>query len=397
MWRLLAVRTYLLLPFLVSWCDGSDPNAISIDDYYYAELVGNKGGRGLFPNIFNLATNAIITANATCGETAAENYCKLVEHVFMRSPQCDVCDANNPHKRHPVEFATDGTNRYWQSPTIANGPQYEWVTITLDLRQQYQVAYVIIKAAIAPRPGRWILERSVDGLTFKPWQYYATSDEECLRVFGIPGAPQVPKFVNDDDVICTSHYSMLDPLEDGEIHTSLVNGRSGLDGPSETLQEFTKARFVRLRLQKIRTLNSDLIYITRRPKHELIDESVTRRYFYAIRDISIGGQCICYGHAESCPADPVTGQLRCECMHNTCGESCEVCCPLFNQKLWRPGTIVASGGCEPCQCFSHATACRYDPEIEKQKLSLTPNGIYEGGGICIDCQVCRFLVAMVVL
>ncbi len=40
--------------------------------------------RGLFPNIFNLATNAIIKANATCGQEGPESYCKLVEHVFLR-------------------------------------------------------------------------------------------------------------------------------------------------------------------------------------------------------------------------------------------------------------------------------------------------------------------------
>ena len=31
------------------------------------------------------------------------------------------------------------------------------------------------------------------------------------------------------------------------------------------------------------------------------------QYFYSIKDISIGGQCICYGHARYCPIDPVTG------------------------------------------------------------------------------------------
>ena len=34
-----------------------------------------------------------------------------------------------------------------------------------------------------------------------------------------------------------------------------------------------------------------------------LDHSVTRRYFYTISDISIGGQCICYGHAERCAPD----------------------------------------------------------------------------------------------
>lgn len=30
------------------------------------------------------------------------------------------------------------------------------------------------------------------------------------------------------------------------------------------------------------------------------------QYYYSIKDISVGGMCICYGHAQSCPWDPVT-------------------------------------------------------------------------------------------
>lgn len=30
------------------------------------------------------------------------------------------------------------------------------------------------------------------------------------------------------------------------------------------------------------------------------------QYYYSIKDISVGGMCICYGHAQSCPLDPVT-------------------------------------------------------------------------------------------
>lgn len=73
------------------------------------------------------------------------------------------------------------------------------------------------------------------------------------------------------------------------------------------LQQFTRARYVRLRLMSLRTLNADLMIINRRDTRSRLDLSVTRRYFYAIKDISIGGQCICHGHAESCPPDPVTG------------------------------------------------------------------------------------------
>lgn len=41
-------------------------------------------------------------------------------------------------ERHPISNAIDGTNNWWQSPSIQNGREYHWVTITLDLRQVSQ-------------------------------------------------------------------------------------------------------------------------------------------------------------------------------------------------------------------------------------------------------------------
>ncbi|KAK6052950.1 laminin [Cooperia oncophora] len=332
------------------------------DDYDpYQEFIVTESERGLFPSIFNLATNSLINASATCGYSRREEYCKLVEHVLLRktavggSPQCDICDANDPQHRHPIEFAIDGTRRWWQSPSLANGLQYEKVNVTIDLRQEYQVAYVVVKMGNAPRPGTWVLEKSLDGIHYEPWQYYATSDAECMRQFGIPATTGVPRFERDDEVHCTSEYSKITPLEGGEIHTSLVNGRPGVEKPSLELQKFTRARFVRLRLISPRTLNADLMVINRQTHR--IDRSVTMRYYYSISDISIGGQCICYGHAESCPSDPVTGQFKCECRHNTCGESCNRCCPLFNQLQWKPGTHDHPNACQR----EFSTDCRFSP------------------------------------
>lgn len=119
------------------------------------------------------------------------------------------------------------------------------------------------------------------------------------------------------------------------------------------------------------------------------------QYYYSIKDISVGGMCICYGHAQSCPWDPVTkvtdnkhhptvcvvsvGQwrlsgthflsslflplccllcashsvlscvsqkLQCVCEHNTCGESCNECCPGYHQEPWQPGTLSDGNTCE---------------------------------------------------
>ncbi|XP_036274949.1 laminin subunit alpha-1 [Pipistrellus kuhlii] len=345
--------------------------------------------RGLFPAILNLASNAHIITNATCGEQGPEMFCKLVEHVPgrpVRNPQCRICDGNsaNPKERHPISNAIDGTNNWWQSPSIQNGREYHWVTITLDLRQVFQVAYVIIKAANAPRPGNWILERSLDGTKFSPWQYYAVSDTECLARYNITPRRGPPTYRADDEVICTSYYSRLVPLEHGEIHTSLINGRPSADDLSPKLLEFTSARYIRLRLQRIRTLNADLMTLSHRDLRDL-DPIVTRRYYYSIKDISVGGMCICYGHASSCPWDETTKKLRCQCEHNTCGESCSRCCPGYHQQPWRPGTISSGNMCEECNCHNKAKDCYYDESVANQKKSLNTAGQYKGGGVCINC------------
>uniref|UniRef100_A0A670YJF6 Laminin subunit alpha-1 n=1 Tax=Pseudonaja textilis TaxID=8673 RepID=A0A670YJF6_PSETE len=343
----------------------------------------------LFPAILNLASNAHISTNATCGEKGPEMFCKLVEHVPgrpLRNAQCRMCDYNsaNSKEQHPISNAIDGTNHWWQSPSIQNGREYHWVTITLDLRQIFQVAYIIIKAANAPRPGNWILERSVNGIEFSPWQYYAISDTECLTRYNVTPRLGPPTYKKDNEVICTSYYSKLVPLEHGEIHTSLINGRPSADDPSPALLEFTSARYIRLRLQRIRTLNADLMTLSHHDPKD-VDPIVTRRYYYSIKDISIGGMCICYGHARSCPLDKHTEKLQCQCEHNTCGENCNECCPGYHQAPWRPGTISAGNKCERCNCHNKTEDCYYDQRVADEKKSINIFGQFRGGGVCINC------------
>uniref|UniRef100_A0A8C0V493 Laminin subunit alpha-2 n=1 Tax=Cyanistes caeruleus TaxID=156563 RepID=A0A8C0V493_CYACU len=328
--------------------------------------------------------------NATCGEKGREMYCKLVEHVPgqpARNPQCRICDQRSrvPHQRHPITNAIDGKNTWWQSPSIQNGIEYHYVTITLDLQQIFQIAYVIVKAANSPRPGNWILERSLDGVDYQPWQYYAITDSECLTRYNIYPRPGTPSYIKDDEVICTSYYSKIHPLENGEIHTSLINGRPSADDPSRELLEFTSARFIRLRFQRIRTLNADLMMFAHKDPAE-IDPIVTRRYYYSIKDISVGGMCICSGHAKACPLDPVTNKSVCQCEHNTCGETCDQCCPGFHQKPWHAGTLLHKHECEPCNCHGKTEECYYDQGVADRNESLNIHGEYLGGGVCVNCS-----------
>uniref|UniRef100_A0A667ZCP4 Laminin subunit alpha 2 n=1 Tax=Myripristis murdjan TaxID=586833 RepID=A0A667ZCP4_9TELE len=341
----------------------------------------------LFPAVLNLATMADITANATCGLNGPEMYCKLVEHVPgqpVRNPQCRICNQKSakPFERHPIEYAIDGTNRWWQSPSIKNGMENHYVTITLDLKQVFQIAYVIIKAANSPRPGNWVLERSIDGVTFEPWQYYAITDTECLTRFNIYPKTGPPSYSRDNEVICTSFYSKIHPLENGEIHTSLINGRPSADDPSPILLNFTSARYIRLVFQRIRTLNADLMTLTQHDPRD-IDPIVTRRYYYSIKDISVGGMCICYGHAKACP---LNSKFTCECEHNTCGESCDRCCPGYHQQPWMAGTFLTRHVCEKCNCHGKAEECYFNQTVADLSLSLDTHGKYRGGGVCVGCR-----------
>ncbi|MGH0133733.1 UNVERIFIED_CONTAM: hypothetical protein FKN15_025415 [Acipenser sinensis] len=408
-------------------------------------LVNEVTGFSLHPPYFNIAEGARISATATCGEDEAarpksELYCKLVggptaglpsqtiqgqycdycnsndpnkaypittaidgTERWWQSPPlsrglefnkvnvtldlgqgqyCDYCNSNDPNKAYPITTAIDGTERWWQSPPLSRGLEYNKVNVTLDLGQLFHVAYVLIKFANSPRPDLWVLERSVDfGRTYTPWQYFAHSKRDCIETFGKDPKHRV---VKDDDQICTTEYSRIVPLENGEIVVSLVNGRPGAKNfsYSPVLRDFTKATNIRLRFLRTNTLLGHLI------SKEQRDPTVTRRYYYSIKDISVGGRCVCHGHAQVCDARNSENryQLQCDCQHNTCGESCERCCPGYNQKPWRAATTGSANQCEPCNCHSHASECYYNPEVDRRGASLNINGKYEGGGVCINCQ-----------
>lgn len=96
-------------------------------------LNKNLKNSGLFPSTFNVAAKADIYVNATCGEEGPETFCKPSE-----SSRCAVCDSRSPDpgKRHNISNILDSNpGKWWQSPTLARGDHYEYVTILLDLKQ----------------------------------------------------------------------------------------------------------------------------------------------------------------------------------------------------------------------------------------------------------------------
>ncbi|XP_035512224.1 laminin subunit alpha-5 [Morone saxatilis] len=351
-------------------------------------------GYSLHPPYFNLAEGTKITATATCGEeetgrTVQDLYCKLVGGPVSGDPSqtiqgqyCDICSQGESDRAHPITNAIDGTERWWQSPPLSRSTEFNEVNVTLNLGQLFHVAYVLIKFANSPRPDLWVLERSINfGQTYQPWQFFASSKRDCIERFG---QRTIERINNDDDVICTTEYSRIVPLENGEVVVSLVNGRPGAMNfsYSPVLREFTKATNIRLRFLRTNTLLGHLM------GKALRDPTVTRRYYYSIKDISIGGRCVCNGHAEACnaedPNDPY--KLQCECQHNTCGLSCDQCCPGYNQLPWKPATTYSANECEQCNCHRHSFDCYYDPEVDHRRGSLDIHGHNRGGGVCLNCQ-----------
>lgn len=74
-----------------------------------------------------------------------------------------------------------------------------------------------MKSAITPRPASWILERSFDGNDFFPWQYFGVNDADCQNRYGLLAQNDPYSFRFDSEVICSTKFAKVIPLENGEV------------------------------------------------------------------------------------------------------------------------------------------------------------------------------------
>ena len=129
----------------------------------------------------------------------------------------------------------------------------------------------------SPRPGVWALDKSTDnGKTWKSWQYFAGNDVECQKYFGIHALRRGERIERDDQVICSTEFSKVLPIEDGEIIVSLTKGRPSAKSlwTSPTLQDWLLATNIRLRLIQTKTMLGHLMSVAQG------DKTVTRRVRY---------------------------------------------------------------------------------------------------------------------
>ena len=65
--------------------------------------------------------------------------------------------------------------------------------------------------------------------------------------------------------------------------------------------------FLKLKQPRDHAVSSFLILICfQATPYDFLDQLTLRKYFYSFRDITIGGQCPCNGHASECPVDQAT-------------------------------------------------------------------------------------------
>ncbi|XP_019494053.1 PREDICTED: laminin subunit gamma-3 [Hipposideros armiger] len=330
---------------------------------------GAGRARRCLPVFENAAFGRRAEASHTCGRPA-EDFCPHVGPAGGVGAQCQRCDAADPQRHHNASYLTDfhsqDDSTWWQSPSMAFGVQYPTsVNITLRLGKAYEITYVRLKFHTSRPESFAIYKRSQAGGPWEPYQYYSAS---CQRTYGRPEGQYLRPGQDERVAFCTSEFSDISPLSGGNVAFSTLEGRPSAYNFEESpvLQEWVTSTELLISLDRLNTFGDDIFK----------DPRVLQSYYYAVSDFSVGGRCKCNGHASECGPDE-TGQLVCQCQHNTTGTDCERCLPFFQDRPWARGTAEAANECLSCNCSGHSEQCTFDRELFRSSGH---------GGRCLHCR-----------
>ncbi|XP_071790086.1 usherin-like isoform X2 [Asterias amurensis] len=286
----------------------------------------------------------------------------LEDRLCLKNGEPDTTDdtlARIGEYAYPLEFANDGdVGSSWVSTFTDD------IMLYVDLVSgEFQVFYVVLQF-YSPQPTSvTISRRRNDTLDWSNWQYYA---EDCMTAFGMP---------NNGPLLSPSSVNCLQfstnppvPYSKGNITFQLLSpepiarpGHNDFYNAPELL-EFVRATQIRIHLQ-------NHFYITNR-----------RHGYYGLEELTVSARCDCSGHAMEC--DLSTSPYQCDCLHNTMGDHCDTCQPLYNDKPFRHGDQEAAYACKPCTCYNHAESCDYDITVDPFPGEHSRGG----GGVCNDCE-----------
>ncbi|XP_077120924.1 laminin subunit beta-4 isoform X1 [Ranitomeya variabilis] len=352
------------------------------------ELLSLVNGQGscedgsCYPTIGDLLVGRSkqLSASSTCGQEEPERYCII---SYLEDDQkCFICDSRNPYNQyyhtnsHQIEnvistFDPDWKKKWWQSE---NG--VDLVSIRLDLETLFQFSHLVMTFKTF-RPAAMLVERSRDfGKTWKVFRYFA---QNCDLAF-----PHISEGHAEEigDVVCDSRYSDMEPSSEGEVVLKALDPSFDIDDPYDAyIQDIITITNLRINFTKLHTFGDTLGNGWQSEQQE--------KYYYAIYEMIIRGNCFCNGHASQCiPVDSMRGDVfnepgmvhgKCVCQHNTDGLNCEKCKEFYNDAPWSPAVGFENNACKKCNCNDHSDKCHYDMLVDQAN-----NGA--SGGVCEDCQ-----------
>ncbi|XP_043195126.1 netrin-1-like, partial [Amphibalanus amphitrite] len=315
------------------------------------------------PDFVNAAFGQQLSVSSTCGSPPEQ----LCTRADGEPAECQICDASTPARAHPPSHLTDLNNpsnlTCWQSAALPVNDSA--VTLTLSLGKKYELTYISLQFC-GRRPDSLAIFKSMDyGRSWQPFQYYSS---DCRGVYGRPERAAITR-ANEQEPLCEP-TPMSGGRAGGRVAFSTLEGRPSAYQleHSPILQDWITATDIRVELTRphptpssagsLNLLPSVMSTTPRSGPDSVADNTIslldsytsettseTGSDFYAVSDLSVGGRCKCNGHASRCIRDG-SGELVCECKHNTAGRDCERCKPFHFDRPWGRATDQAANECK---------------------------------------------------